>query len=170
MVLELVRPGESHQGDQFQSIAFRKDQYKIVQGDITDSHCYYEPQADTVATSDETGTCVQGATGVEALVDTSTADAGALGAVTAGDAGTPTAGASKATSGPCATGAEDAGTSTAGSSGAEGSTEGGVVAEPPASPEAPAQFWGGGKASEQGSRHWTAQSRNVAGRPVAGRS
>ena len=52
MVLELVRPGESHHGPKAQSIAFRKGHYKVIQGDIPDPHWYYESKTDAVATSD----------------------------------------------------------------------------------------------------------------------
>ena len=50
MVLEMVMPEESHHGTQ--SVAYRKGHYKIIQGNILDSHWYSEPQKDAVATSD----------------------------------------------------------------------------------------------------------------------
>ena len=44
MVLEMVTSNDTH--DQSQSMAYRKRQYKIMQGNFRDSHWYSEPKTD----------------------------------------------------------------------------------------------------------------------------
>ena len=51
VLLELFTSTESHDGTY--SASFRKGNYKIIQGNIRDSHWYSEPSQDRVATTDE---------------------------------------------------------------------------------------------------------------------